>query len=199
LSLPCLAEQLELLGDRPEVRLNGARLPAQPLPEKYGFASFGVPRAAASNPQLELFRLPLAHARRSDVVAAVLRAGAKRLEENAHVSKFDVASLAWPHTTTLKILFDGHGLFVKAHWEGNYAGTKQTEVLVALRDEFGEPTRIHRTDGTLVLRWAFADGLEIHYSRPAKKDSATCPLAELSFVDPVAYTAFETAVNAAQR
>jgi len=132
------------------------------------------------------------------LVNEALRAGARKLDENAHVSTFDITSLIWPHATRLKLLFNGHGVFVKAHWEGDYSGSRQTDLLRALSEKYGMPTRITRSEGTLLLRWAFQDSLEVQYLLPANKDLTRCPLAELSYVDPIEYAAFEAAVNGAK-
>jgi hypothetical protein len=213
LKLDCLSERLELLGSPAEVRIDGGVPLAQPLRERYGFprlptaaspaqassSQAGPPAFTYGEPsarqQLRLFRHDLAQAQRTQLLEAALRAGARKLEENAHVTSLDVATLVWPHALRLKMLFNGHGVFVKAHWEGDYTGPRQTELLRALCELYGQPVRITRSDGTLLLRWSFADGLEIHYARLASKDPSACPLAELSYVDPVLYAAFETAVN----
>jgi hypothetical protein len=212
LALRCLPEQLELLDAAPEVRVNGVRLEKQILlpPNAANAAAHpaeasasltapvngsSLPPDASERQQLILFSRPLLHGQRDFVVDAVLRAGGKQLERSAHVTSFDVASLAWPNAKTLKLLFNGHGMFVKAHWAGDYSGSKQTELLRAISERFGSPARVARSDGSLLLRWAFADGMEIQYARIVEKKSAGCPLGELSYVDPVAYAAFEAAVN----
>jgi len=188
----CLPEQLELLGEPPQVRINGTPAPQQPLGSRYAFAT---DTATTELKRLELFRRALAHAPREDVVQAALRAGGKQLEESDHVWSFDVTSLGWPHSTTLKLLFDDHGVFVKARWLGDYSGSRQTDVLKALSERYGAPNPLKRSDGTLMLRWVFADGLEIQYSRLPSQGPSACPVADLSYVDPVAYAAFESSVN----
>jgi hypothetical protein len=196
----CLAEQLELRSEPAEVRLNGEPASHPPLESNFDFARptsvlATTPTAAASDQTLKLFGAPLKRARRDELTDAIRRAGGKRLEESPHVALFDVLAQGWPHARTLKVLFDGHGLFVKAKWEGDFSGSHQSELLKALSERYGVPSRLKNDDGSFTLLWAFEDGLQVRYARSPNPGSASCPAAELSYLDPAAYDDFEAAVN----
>lgn len=147
------------------------------------------------NQALTLFDANLARIERERLDSVILQHGGVQVSEEDHVSIFDVTSIGWPYATTLKLLFDAEGLFIKAKWEGDYTGEHRAELLAALYERYGAP-RVSRKDGALAtLVWPFRDGLEVRHRFVPAERPAACPVSELTYVDPDNYEKFDAAVR----